>query len=279
MTVKRDKKSWISVIVPAYNEEAHIDECLVSIKKQTYKKIELIVIDDGSVDNTKKIASKYADVLLVQKHQGPGVARNKAATIAKGEILVFVDADMYLDKNFVKSIVEPIFSKKAQATFTNEEFVANKENIWAICANIDNDVPQGLRMKKIQNFSAVARAIKKNIFFQIGGINPKLGYGDDHIFSQINSYEVKSAKGAICYHYNPETLQDVYLSARWIGRNPLIEKNLKSIIRYSPINSLINSMRKIKAGAPLFFMLYKVIFDFGVLSGIIVNNKKSNFAK
>jgi len=125
----KNKLPLVSIIVPAYNEEKYIKVCLMSIKNQTYSKTELIVVDDGSTDNTPQIAKRFTDVILSQAHNGPGIARNKAAEVAKGEIFVFIDADMYLDKKYVEKITGPIRKGTAEATFTKEEYVANPENI------------------------------------------------------------------------------------------------------------------------------------------------------
>ena len=125
----------ISVIMPAFNEEKSIGECLKSLKNQSYKPIEIIVVDDGSHDNTLKIISNLKSQtsnlkLLRQNHLGPGPARNLGASNSKGEILVFVDADMTFDKKFIKDLVKPIVEGKTIGTFSKNEMVKNKDNIW-----------------------------------------------------------------------------------------------------------------------------------------------------
>lgn len=277
MQLKNKKTPLVSVIVPAYNEEKHIEECLVSIKNQTYSKIELIFVDDGSTDSTKKIAKKYTDILLTQKHQGPGAAKNNAVKNASGDILIFIDADMYLDNKFIEKIIAPIIKEKAWGTSTNEEYLANEDNIWVKCGNIDNNIPKGKRFRSAM-FSFAARAINRNLFLKLNGMNPLLGYRDDQIFlgTQYKAYMVK---GAVCYHYNPDTLLDVYSSAMWIGRNPILSNDIRNLFRYSVINSAINSLRKVKSGAPIFFICYKYVFDFGIFCGILTRRFKKNYAK
>ena len=80
----------VSAIVPAYNEAAHIEMCLTSLKNQTYPRIEIICVDDGSTDTTKTIASLYADFVISLTHQGPAHARNTGANRAKGDILLLL---------------------------------------------------------------------------------------------------------------------------------------------------------------------------------------------
>ena len=96
-----------SLIIPAYNAEATIAACIESALRQSISKedYEVIVVDDGSLDKTPKIAKNYAVKLIMQKNQGPAVARNRAAQEARGDILVFVDADCELDLSFIKNII------------------------------------------------------------------------------------------------------------------------------------------------------------------------------
>src|SRR3989338_2013270 len=96
----------ISIVIPTFNEQKTIGECLKSLKNQTYKPIEITVVDDGSSDSTRNIVEDSQNIkLLTQGHKGPGQARNLGAANAKGEILVFVDADMTLDKNFIRFLL------------------------------------------------------------------------------------------------------------------------------------------------------------------------------
>jgi len=85
----------ISVIIPAYNAESYIEDTINSVLSQEYKNYEIIVVNDGSTDNTLAKLSNYLDkiVLIDIKNHGVSYARNKAITIAKGEWVAFVDAD------------------------------------------------------------------------------------------------------------------------------------------------------------------------------------------
>ena len=79
------KNPLLSVIIPTYNEEKDIGECISTLLKQSYKKIEIIIVDDGSSDNTLNLVKKFRQVkILIQNHQGPGKARNLGARKSKG---------------------------------------------------------------------------------------------------------------------------------------------------------------------------------------------------
>lgn len=96
----------ITVIIPVYNVEQYLEECLESVINQTLKDIEIICVDDGSTDNSwiilKKYASQYKNMILMnQMNSGAGAARNKALKIAKGEFAAFMDGDDYYPSNDV----------------------------------------------------------------------------------------------------------------------------------------------------------------------------------
>ena len=81
----------VTVIIPVYNEERSIENCIRSLRNQSVP-LEIIVVDDGSKDNSVKICEGLGIKVLKQNHQGPGAARNLGARNAKGEILILVDA-------------------------------------------------------------------------------------------------------------------------------------------------------------------------------------------
>ncbi len=95
-----DDMPKISVIIPALNEEKYIRYSMEGLRHQTFKDFETIVVDSNSTDNTRKIARKYAKVVLADR-MGAGAARNVGAKAAKGEILVFLDADTKPSKNLL----------------------------------------------------------------------------------------------------------------------------------------------------------------------------------
>lgn len=272
-----DKEPIISIIVPAYNEEKYLEECLTTIKSQSYPNIELIVVDDGSIDTTNKISKKYADRFISQQHQGPAIARNKGASFARGEILVFIDADMFLDKRYIERIIRPIQEGKANATFTKEEYVANANNVWSLCFQIDNGLPYDKRIRSDYPSKDIRfRAIRKDFFMETGGYKVDTGYGEDAILSENESIEVKNA---ICYHYNPDSLTEVFISSRWIGRSENLPFSLRNILRYSMFNSIRISLKKVLKGVDVRFFIYKIVFDIGILAGVFSKNKGKRRSK
>lgn len=93
----------ISIIIPTWNEEKYLPKLLDCIKNQTYKDYEVIIADANSKDKTKQIAKKYGCKIV--KGGMPGVGRNNGAKIAKGNILLFLDADSLIEEDFLKNSI------------------------------------------------------------------------------------------------------------------------------------------------------------------------------
>lgn len=101
----------VSIIVPVYNVEQYLGKCIRSILSQTYKNLEIILVDDGSTDGSGAIcdtfAEEYVQVKVIhQNNRGQGSARNKALEIAQGDYYAFVDSDDWIDKDFLERMVE-----------------------------------------------------------------------------------------------------------------------------------------------------------------------------
>lgn len=103
------KEPNISVIIPVYNEEKYIQECMDSLLNQTYLDFEIICVDDGSTDKSLQILQEYAKLdsrvkILTQQNQYAGVARNNGLKIARGKYVIFLDADDYFRENMLKKL-------------------------------------------------------------------------------------------------------------------------------------------------------------------------------
>ncbi len=108
----------VSVIIPVYNRENYIEECLSSVINQTYKALEIIIVDDGSTDRTFELceAAKSGDdriILIKGDHGGVSAARNKALDVATGEYVIFVDSDDVIYPGAIESLVKGFESTDA----------------------------------------------------------------------------------------------------------------------------------------------------------------------
>ncbi|HJY98768.1 MAG TPA: glycosyltransferase family 2 protein [Patescibacteria group bacterium] len=266
-----------SVIIPTYNEKKDLEDCIESLGDQTYGDFEIIVVDDGSSDATVEILQNLEKTLpnfkfAEQEHNGAGAARNKGAGIAKGEILVFVDADMTFDKEFIKKLVEPIEKGKAKGTFSKEEYVGNWDNVWARCWNLNEGWEDKRRHpKNYPDTQPVFRAILASEFNRVKGFTPG-GYDDDWSLSKKLGYNAIFAPGAVFYHKNPSSLGEIFNHAKWVGKRHYklgIIGNLVALIRSSfPVSILVGLIKSILTFSPA-FLLFKIVYDAGIFIGIL----------
>lgn len=202
----------ISIIISAYNAENKIGKCLNFLLNQTYKPIEIFVVDDGSTDRTKEIVKKFIDnkkiFLLKQKRKGPGAAKNLASKKAKGKILVFVDSDEYAREDYIEKLTKPIRNGKTK-TSIGAWVLAYPKNPWARCRFKDTSE---LRHHAVK--SGVFRAIKKNFFNELGGFDISKGYSDDRI---PNNEKRGRVDDAVFDHDTDSSLNELYKKRKWIG--------------------------------------------------------------
>lgn len=224
------KKTSTSIIISAYNEEKVIGACLESLAKQTLKPKEIVLVDDGSMDNTLKevlvatsssasVQSLRNDILILrEQHKGAGAARNTGAARATGDILVFIDADMQFHQSFLQELTDPIREGKTKGTFSKQEFISNWDNCWARFWNYWKGLYEPIAVpKNFPDHSPVFRAILRSEFQKIGGFDETRGYNDDWSLSEGLGYEATET-GARFYHQNPASLLEAFSQARWTAK-------------------------------------------------------------
>lgn len=186
----------LSIIVPTLNEEKYLPKLLKSIKKQNYKNYEIIVADANSIDNTRKIAKKYKCKVI--EGGTPPVGRNKGAKKARGNYLLFLDADVILPKYFLKNMLKEFEERNLDIASCYIYPISNKK-IDFILHEICN-----LYLKLTQYFYPHAPGfcilIKKEIHKKIKGFDEEIKLAEDHdyvkrasrigIFRLINSEKI-----------------------------------------------------------------------------------------
>lgn len=113
-------KQLVSIVLPIYNVEKYLDRCIKSVVEQTYKNIEIILVDDGSPDNCPNICNKWASIdsrvrVIHKTNAGLGMARNTGIENATGEYICFFDSDDYLNPNLIAECVDKM-------TYNNADF-------------------------------------------------------------------------------------------------------------------------------------------------------------
>ena len=184
----------VSVIVPVYNVEKYIEKCLESLVNQTLEDIEIIIVNDGSTDNSKKIIEKYLKnkkvVYLEKSNGGLSSARNYGIPYAKGEYIGFIDSDDYIEKTMFEKMYNKAIEEKSD--------MVECDFLWEYPNKIKIDTGKIYSTKKsaIIDARVVAwnKLIKKEILEEIKIQFPEgLRYEDVEFFYKLIPYLNKIA--------------------------------------------------------------------------------------
>ncbi len=183
----------VSVILPVFNGEKFLSEAVQSVLNQNYQRLEIIIIDDGSTDSTKKVALGFGNKIkyYYQENGGPAKARNYGLSIATGDFIAFIDADDVWVKDKL-SLQLALFEKNREVgiviglTFRTE-FLQNDE--------LDNRV---LNPKGTFHLLLGSTLIKKSVFNKIGLLDEDLFIGDDTDWFN----RAKENRVSIAVHYD-----------------------------------------------------------------------------
>jgi len=254
-----EKKPFFSVIIPLYNKQSHVKETLDSVFIQTFQDFEIVIINDGSTDDSVKIVEAINDNrirIINQENQGVSVARNNGIKEAKADFIAFLDADDLWLPEFLKTIYDLI------EKFPEAGIFATK---FEKCDNNNNRISRtirGLPRKKyegiIPNFfkSAVLSeypvwtssiCIPKRIFFE-NNIWFPIGekYAEDqHVWSRVAMIYKVAYNTKVCALYMIDSENNT------IGKSSQVKKPYKSILSLNNYRHLIKSKDELK-----FFDLY-----------------------
>lgn len=191
-------RKLVSIIIPVYKVEKYLTECIESVLKQTYSNIEILLIDDGSPDNSGKICDKYAEkdsrIKVVHKENG-GVssARNVGLEHAKGEYIAFVDSDDFVDESYIEKMYINLQENKSDlvfcgfADYLDEKVVLLRQQIpEMIQVNFHDKLFRNFIVRffnsKIYINSSTWRILYKRLLIEDLRFNLDIKIGEDLIF-------------------------------------------------------------------------------------------------
>ena len=176
----------VSVIIPTRNSAQFLEACLQSIKNQTYKNIEIIVVDNNSTDNTKEIvrsviarseATWQSRIFIFNKGPERSTQRNYGAKNANGKYFLFIDSDMELTPKVIEECVKIIQSKNdISALIIPEKSVGI--GFWAQCKTLERSFYVGV------SWMEAVRFVRKDTYIQAGGYDENIVSGEDWDLSQ-----------------------------------------------------------------------------------------------
>lgn len=240
----------ISVIIPVYNAEKYLDRCIDSIINQTYKNIEIILVNDGSKDNSLNICKKYQKLdkrikLINKKNEGVSIARNKGIEIATGEYLYFCDADDYLDIHALEYYYKEI--QNSDLIISDYYIVNENKNIKK-----SNSFPKNIRIDTIKEIDNLKISLLSNSYKHSNILNGDytgegLGFVWNKLFrkSIVDKNNIRFPKGIIlcedvCFIYKYlDNCKKIKLINKPLYYHEII--NTGATLRYKP--EIIDSER------------------------------------
>lgn len=169
----------VSIIIPAYNESAYIENCLKSLAKQTFAPYEIIVVDNNSKDNTAEIARKYTTRVYSCRKQGISSARNLGAQMAEGDLVCFMDADGTVCRNWVRHLVTDSCRDAGVTGVTGLNIFYHANIIKFLFYNFYTITVYSIliigNLLRIHFFAGNNMAVNRKIFHLVGGFPDCIG--------------------------------------------------------------------------------------------------------
>lgn len=267
MTENQFDKPEFSIIIPVYNSEMYLRDCLDSILEQSFKYFEVICVDDGSTDNSRKILMEYAKKdnrvkVICQKNQYAGVARNNGIAHSQGDYIVFLDSDDLLTNNALKDFYGSILFYKPDiivagtCIFSDDVRKAKKTDDWLNINYIpSNDAFSAETITPyIFNFTVAGPGGKcfRRVFIEQNSLRfLSLPKSEDFYFIQLGlakSKVIAVVRNPVYYIRNvPNSLEHrkdemplLFWDAILLLKEKLIEENLYEQVKQSYINANIN---------------------------------------
>ena len=198
-----------SVIVPAWNAEDSLPLCLSALEQQTLPKeqYEIIVVDDGSSDRTREVACGFAIQYHFQDNAGPAMARNQGVDLAKGELVLFTDADCVPDPDWLEAMTVPFSNPEIAAV--KGAYRTEQKSLVARFAQLEFEERFDMLRKKdsIDMVDTYSAAFRKDIFQELGGFDtsfPEPNNEDTEFSYRMagHGYRMVFAPDAVVRHLN-----------------------------------------------------------------------------
>lgn len=192
----------ITVIIPVYNAEKWIEKCIKSVINQTYKNLEIILVDDGSTDDSLTICNKFLEKdrrikVIHTENRGVSSARNEGLNNSQGKWIAFVDADDWIEKNFCEKLIKEIKESNSDVALCGYKRVT-EENYESINTNGENEViDKKIYIEKVLNpqtaygfchMKIINRSLIENIRFE-----KSIVVGEDALFNLMIAKNIKRA--------------------------------------------------------------------------------------
>ena len=259
-------KKKVSVIVPVYNVEEYLPKCLDSLINQTLKDIEIIVVNDGSPDNSQKIIDEYRKkdkriISIVKENGGLGSARNVGLEKAKGEYIVYVDSDDWIELDMLEQMYNQGIDENADIVICGYKSVyPTREEIYSISSNIISDTLENKNSKIFNTVSVWCKIYKRDFL-----IKTKIKFVEDKVWYEDFAYTVKLLSQTKKISFVNKPFYNYLIRENSIMNNSKLLKNLDIILAF---DDAINYLKENKIYDEFYSELQYLAIDNILISGI-----------
>ena len=235
----------VSVIVPVYNAEKYIRHCLDSICSQTYSDLEIVLVNDGSKDNSLSILQEYAEKdsrihVIDQENRGVASARNTGLQNAHGEYILYVDADDWIEADMVERLLS--YTPKEDIVFCGSDSANSDSDVKKVAAveteewDHDRQLLEFMKHKRMTGMlwnKLIRRRLTEGISF-----NEKTGYGEDaeFLWQVLKNSNSMLATNEILYHHilDSDSISGHAFSEKKYSAIPMWEKINEDVVKHYP---------------------------------------------
>ena len=267
-----EEHELISIVVPVYNVEKYLKRCIESLINQTYKNIEIILINDGSKDNSLSICKEYEKKderikVIDKENEGLGYTRNKGIECANGKYIAFIDSDDYIDLDFYEKLYNSAKKNNSDMVFSSFKKVNGENKVYEIhnskcsqMAYIGDEARKNILRCVMGNcqedeqlpISACMILYKKEIMdkYEMRFFSERQYISEDFLFNieyilKINSasivedtyYYYCDNQNSLTRKYNPDRFEKIkdmyYYLIEFMGKNGLLDETKKGIDNYT----------------------------------------------
>src|SRR3990170_5504051 len=218
----------VSVIVPVRNSPAYLARCLEAVLASAYVGYECIVVDDGSTDDTRAVARRFP-VRLIELPggpYGPGYARNRGAEAARGDILLFVDADVIITADTIREVVETMAARpQPAAVFGSYDDSPGSQEFLSQYKNLFHHFVHQQANEEAATFWAGCGAVRREVFLALGGFDVQR-YPRPCIEDIELGYRLRAAGHEIALNKQIQVKHLKRWTLRGIARSDIIDRGI-----------------------------------------------------
>lgn len=268
----------VSILIPVYNTQEYLEQCVMSVIKQSYKNLEVILVDDGSTDKSDVICDIFAEKddrirVIHKKHEGIVSARLEAAKLANGSYVMNIDSDDYIDSDMIGKLVE--ITNKTNADIICSGYIKEKENgSFKRANNIESGIYRNNKLNIIRNnliFSGFfyqpgimpfisSKMIKKEIYLEFQSEVPlEVTRGEDVavmfpllleakniiINNNLTHYHYRKNPSSICHRWDEKHFEKKEILYKYLDLR-ITDLNQKRLLEYYKLFGIICGMIKLK---------------------------------